>query len=68
MFVDIAEGLALSHLARGDTLSALIAGEWYARPSHFAGWARPLEFNAELYARVGRDEEARDTVRCSLCF
>ena len=38
------------------------AGEWYMRNSHFPGWGRPFEFNSQLLARVGRQEEARDVV------
>jgi hypothetical protein len=36
------------------------------RNSHFPGWGRPFEFNSQLLARVGRQEEARDVVsaRC----
>jgi hypothetical protein len=33
------------------------------RNSHFPGWGRPYEFNSQLMARVGREEEARDVVR-----
>ena len=32
------------------------------RNSHFPGWGRPFEFNSQLMARVGRQEEARDIV------
>lgn len=34
--------------------------------AHFPGWARPYEFNAQLYGRVGRGEEARDSARVAL--
>ncbi|KAI7837860.1 hypothetical protein COHA_008347 [Chlorella ohadii] len=66
MFPDVAERLALAHLAKGDQMSALITGEWYMRNSHFPGWGRPYEFNSQLMARVGRAEEARDVARLSL--
>ena len=35
----------------------------YVRRKHFPGWARPFEFNARLFSRLGRDEEARDGVK-----
>lgn len=66
MFPDVAERLALAHLGKEDTMSALITGEWYMRNSHFPGWGRPFEFNSQLMARVGRQEEARDIARLSL--
>ncbi len=34
----------------------------YTRKNHFPGWARPFEFNANLYSSIGRNEEARDGV------
>ena len=34
--------------------------------AHFAGWARPYEFNAQLYSRLQRTEEARDSARVAL--
>ena len=34
--------------------------------AHFAGWARPYEFNAQLYSRLQRAEEARDSARVAL--
>lgn len=51
-----------------DATSALVAAEWYMRAGHFQGWARPYEFAATLYARMGdtRREEARDTARFAL--
>ncbi|KAI3431528.1 hypothetical protein D9Q98_004578 [Chlorella vulgaris] len=66
MFPDVAERLALGHLAKGDSMSALITGEWYMRSSQFPGWGRPYEFNSQLMARMGRAEEARDVARLSL--
>lgn len=32
------------------------------RKNHFPGWARPYEFNAQLFQSIGRQEEARDGV------
>lgn len=64
LFPDTAEALVANHLAKGDTMSAMITGEWYMR--NFAGWARPLEFNSMMYRDAGRHEEARDTARLAL--
>jgi hypothetical protein len=34
------------------------------RNNHFNGWARPYEFAAELFTKLGkRQEEARDMAR-----
>jgi len=54
--------------SQADATSALVAAEWYMRAGHFQGWARPYEFAASLYARLGdaRREEARDTARFAL--
>ena len=43
-------------------------GWWcrYMKRAHFPGWARPYEFNAQLYKRLGRNEEARDSARVAL--
>lgn len=38
----------------------------YTRKNHFPGWARPFEFNANLYSSIGRNEEARDGVSASV--
>jgi hypothetical protein len=62
MFPDVAEALALAHLSRGDTMSALITGEWYMRRGQFPEWGRPYEFNSWLMKEVGRPEESRDVV------
>lgn len=66
MFPDVAERLVQAHLDKGDTMSALITGEWYMRNSHFPGWGRPFEFASQLMARVGRAEESRDVARIAL--
>lgn len=52
MFPDVAEGLSLGHLSRGDVTSSLVAGEWYMKNQHFPGWGRPYEFCADLYRKV----------------
>ncbi|GAX75565.1 hypothetical protein CEUSTIGMA_g3008.t1 [Chlamydomonas eustigma] len=67
MFPDISESLSLGHMSRGDNTSALVASEWYMRNNHFNGWARPYEFAAELFTKLGkRQEEARDMARVAL--
>lgn len=66
MFPDVAEALVSAHLQKDDLMSALITGEWYTRSDHFGGWARPYEFNCQLYLRVNRTEEARDSARTAL--
>lgn len=38
----------------------------YMKRAHFPGWARPFEFNAQLYSKLGREEEARDSARVAL--
>lgn len=62
MYPDVAERLVRNHLSKDDTMSALITAEWYMRKKNFVGWGRPYEFNALLYQRLGRREEARDSV------
>lgn len=62
MYPDVVEQLVANHLDKGDSMSALITSEWYMRPKHFAGWARPYEFTAGLYKQLGRLEESRDSV------
>ena len=63
----MSENLAKSHLKKGDTVSALVASEWYMRNNHFPNWARPYEFASELLSSLGkRDEEARDMARVAL--
>lgn len=65
-FPDIFERLALRHLEKGDNISALVTGEYYASKRHFPGFGRPYVFNAELMLKVGRKKEARDAARCAL--
>ena len=38
----------------------------YMKREQFMGWARPYEFIAQLYKRLGRSEEARDSSRVAL--
>ncbi|KAK9864929.1 hypothetical protein WJX84_001472 [Apatococcus fuscideae] len=66
MFMDVAEGLVNNHLRKEDLYSGLITSEWYMRPSHFPGWGRPFEFNAQLLRAMHRDEEARDSARIAM--
>ncbi|CAL8470236.1 g9778 [Coccomyxa elongata] len=68
MYPDVVERLAMNHIQKGDKMSALITAEWYTRKNHFPGWARPFEFNANLYSSIGRNEEARDGARIALRF
>ena len=68
VFPDVAERLIARHLGRGDTMSALITGEWYSRKGAFPGWGRPYEAAARVYASLGRDEEARDCARAALAL
>jgi hypothetical protein len=67
-FPDVAERLIARHLAKPDTMSALITGEWYMRKGAFPGWARPYESVARVYASLGRREEARDCARAALAL
>lgn len=66
MYCDVAESLALAHLKKGDTMSALITAEWYMRQGHFPEWARPYEFNSWIMKEVGRGEESRDVARIAM--
>lgn len=68
MFPDVAEALALGHLARGDTVSALVTCEWYQRKDQLPGWGRPYEFHAQVLQRIGRPDEARDVARVALQY
>jgi hypothetical protein len=62
----VCETLALSHLKKGDTMSALITAEWYMRQGNFPEWGRPYEFACGLLAEHGRPEESRDMARIAL--
>lgn len=66
MFPAVVERLALRHLDRGDEVSALVTGEFYASRKHFPGFGRPFVFNAQLLTRVGRQLEAKDAARIAL--
>ena len=68
IFPDVAERLIARHLAKGDTMSALITGEWYSRKGAFPGWGRPYEAAARVYSSLGRSEEARDCARAALAL
>jgi len=58
------EGLVKRHLDRGDEQSALITCDLYK--STFGEWGAPHVFISDLYAKLGRDEEARDAARHAL--
>ncbi len=63
---DVCETLALAHIKKGDTMSALITAEWYMRQGNFPEWGRPYEFASGLLAEHGRPEESRDMARIAL--
>lgn len=65
LFPDIIEHKAACHLEKGDTVSALIAGEFYTK-NHFPGFGRPFAFNANILLKVGHKLEAKDAARGSL--
>lgn len=58
------EGLVRRHLNRGDEQSALITCDLYK--STFGEWGAPHVFICDLYAKLGRGEEARDAARHAL--
>lgn len=64
----VAERLVTRHVDRGDTMSALIAAEWYMRRGHFPGWGRPYDYAASLLAATARPDEARDCARVALAL
>ena len=66
LYTDICETLALTHLAKGDTMSGLITAEWYMRQGHFNDWGRPYEFACGVLQQNGRPEESRDMARIAL--
>lgn len=66
LFPDVFERLAEKHLEKGDEVSALVTGEYYASKKHFPGFGRPFVFNSELMLKVGRKLEAKDAARCAL--
>lgn len=60
-FPDTMEALAQRHLDKNDAESALITCDLYK--STFDGWGRPHWYISQVYADLGRDEEARDAAR-----
>lgn len=46
--------------------SAMVTAEWTMRNMFFGKWGFPFEMAANLYQRLGRPEEARDTARLAL--
>jgi hypothetical protein len=58
------EGLVRRHLNKGDEQSALITCDLYK--STFGEWGAPHVFICDLYAKLGRGEEARDAARHAL--
>ncbi|KAL8168281.1 hypothetical protein V2J09_009780 [Rumex salicifolius] len=66
MFPDVLERKIRQHLDRGDVVSALVTGEFYAKKKHFPGFGRPFAFNAEILMKIGRKLEATDAARGAL--
>lgn len=66
LFPDVLERKVMQHFEKGDQVSALVTGEFYARKKHFPGFARPFVFNAEILLKVGHKEEAKDAARGAL--
>ncbi|KAF9678517.1 hypothetical protein SADUNF_Sadunf07G0043100 [Salix dunnii] len=48
LFPDVLERKVMLCLQKGDHISALVTGEFYAKKKHFPGFARPFAFNAEV--------------------
>ncbi|OMO79082.1 hypothetical protein COLO4_24563 [Corchorus olitorius] len=66
LFPDVLERKVLQYFEKGDHVSALVTGEFYARKEHFPGFARPFVFNAEVLLKVRRNLEAKDAARGAL--
>lgn len=66
LFPDVFERIALGHLERGDQVSALVTGEFYINKKHFPGFGRPFVFNADLFLKIGRKIEAKDSAKVAL--
>ncbi|KAJ6733142.1 CYCLIN DELTA-3 [Salix koriyanagi] len=66
LFPDVIERKVMLHLQKGDHISALVTGEFYAKKKHFPGFARPFAFNAEVMLKIGRKLEAKDAARGAL--
>ncbi|XP_038723009.1 protein IN CHLOROPLAST ATPASE BIOGENESIS, chloroplastic-like isoform X2 [Tripterygium wilfordii] len=66
LFPDVLERKVIGHFEKGDRVSAMVTGEFYARKEHFSGFARPFAFNAEVLLKVGRKLEAKDAARGAL--
>ncbi|XP_058080514.1 protein IN CHLOROPLAST ATPASE BIOGENESIS, chloroplastic-like isoform X1 [Magnolia sinica] len=64
-FPDVLERKVVEHLEKGDHVSALVTGEFYAK-GHFPGFGRPFVFNAEVLLKVGRKLESKDAARAAL--
>lgn len=66
VFPDVIERKIEEHLEKGNHVSALVTGEFYAKKQHLPGFGRPVAFNAQLLLKVGRNLEAKDAARGSL--
>ncbi|CAO2828250.1 unnamed protein product [Amaranthus hypochondriacus] len=66
VFPDVLERKINQHFEKGNHVTALITGEFYAKKQHFPGFGRPFAFNAQILLKVGRDQEAQDAARGAL--
>ncbi|XP_021714334.1 uncharacterized protein LOC110682325 isoform X1 [Chenopodium quinoa] len=66
VFPDVLERKIDHELEKGNHVSALVTGEFYAKKQHFPGFGRPVAFNAQILLKIGRDSEAKDAARGSL--
>ncbi|XP_077224430.1 protein IN CHLOROPLAST ATPASE BIOGENESIS, chloroplastic-like isoform X2 [Tasmannia lanceolata] len=65
LFPDVLERKVIQHLEKGDHVSALVTGEFYAK-NQFPGFGRPFVFNAEVLLKIGRKSESKDAARVAL--
>mmetsp|Transcript_52957 Transcript_52957/g.129340 ORF Transcript_52957/g.129340 Transcript_52957/m.129340 type:complete len:384 (+) Transcript_52957:3-1154(+) len=63
-FPDVYEAFVWDHLKKGDVTSALIAAERNANLQH--GWGRGFMQQAQVFAQLGREIEARDAAKMAL--
>ncbi|KMS95407.1 hypothetical protein BVRB_008650 [Beta vulgaris subsp. vulgaris] len=66
VFPDVLERKINKHLEKGNQVSALVTGEFYAKKQHFPGFGRPSAFNAQILLKIGRDLEAQGAARGAL--
>jgi hypothetical protein len=63
-FPDTMEALVRRHLDKGDEMSAFVTCDLYK--GTFSTWGSPHWYLSQVYADLGRDEEARDAARFAL--